>query len=297
MGRVAKVNKLPKVEPSPPSPISPPMSQLASRKSPQLSQMSPRLWFKKKQRKEDVGATMPQSLSKAAKSSQNSKNNQVRPVSLLASISDFDREAAKIVEQRHKDEEARKRVNDESFYVSAAEVKRKASDEDAQKALDDIMAKVEQKMECLDAIGKHNQRWEKRMNHVERESIPSIDMNGLVSDLNQFLNTTKKEMMTPKTKRKVQAQKQLEQEFQDEILRAASESENHDKEKKEELREHPQQQQSQKQNQLLRHQQDNQQLLEQIEVQNKLQNNNEVFRKPFSDLLIGSNVAIIFIKR
>ena len=288
MGRVAKVNKLPKVEPSPPSPISPPMTQVSSRKSPQLSQMSPRLWFKKKQRKEDVGATMPQSLSKAAKSSQNSKNNQVRPVSLLASISDFDREAAKIVEQRHKDEEARKRVNDEAFYVSAAEVKRKASDEDAQKALDDIMAKVEQKMECLDAIGKHNQRWEKRMNHVERESIPSIDMNGLVSDLNQFLNTTKKEMMTPKTKRK---------EFQDEILRAAAEAENHDKEKKEELREHPQQQQSQKQNQLLRHQQDNQQLLEQIEVQNKLQNNNEVFRKPFSDLLIGSNVAIIFIKR
>ena len=182
---MAKVNKVQKVE------------------SPQMSsQMSPRLWFKKK-KKEDT-ATMPHGLSKS-KSGQ-IKPSHVRPVSLLASISDFDREAAKIVQQRQKDEENRKRVNDESFYVSVTK-----KDPDAQKALDEIMENVEQKMECLDAIGKHNQRWEKRMNHVERESIPSIDMNGLVSDLNQFLNTTKKELMTPKTKRKHQLEKESQQ--------------------------------------------------------------------------------------
>ena len=206
---MAKVNKVQKVESPQVSHVSPPVSHVA----PQVSQMSPRLWFKKKQQKKEDTATMPQGLSKS-KSGGQTKSNQVRPVSLLASISDFDREAAKIVQQRQKDEEARKRVNDESFYipaddVAAASVVVTNPDDNAQEALDEIMANVEQKMECLDAIGKHNQRWEKRMNHVEqRESIPSIDMNGLVSDLNQFLNTTKKELMTPKTRRKHQLQKQ-----------------------------------------------------------------------------------------
>lgn len=126
-----------------------------------------------------------------------------RPISLLASISDFDRQAAKIVEQRN--EEKRKRVNDESFYVV----------KESQNAIDEIMANVEQKMECLDAIGKHNNRWEKRISH---DSVPPIDMHGLVSDLNQFLTTTKKEMMTPRTKRKqeiMEAKKQVMKEEED----------------------------------------------------------------------------------
>merc|ERR1711874_304313 len=127
--------------------------------------------------------------------SKSSSNNVARPISLLASISDFDRQAAQIVEQRLKDEEKRRRINDESFYV------KNSSNDDAssgsgiaaaakepQEAIDEIMANVEQKMECLDAIGKHNNRWEKRISN----DIPNIDMNGLVSDLNQFLNTTKK---------------------------------------------------------------------------------------------------------
>merc|ERR1739840_57443 len=71
----------------------------------------------------------------------------------------------------------------------------------------EIMANVEQKMECLDAIGKHNNRWEKRISN----DIPNIDMNGLVSDLNQFLNTTKKDLMTPKSKRKQEIQQAKQQ--------------------------------------------------------------------------------------
>ena len=235
LGRVAKVNKVQKVESQ--QQVSPQMSHVSPH---QVSQMSPRLWFKKKQQKKDadITATMPhQGLSKSKSSSkiQNSKSNQIRPVSLLASISDFDREAAKIVQQRQKDEEARKRVNDEAFYCNPADTNlvqnstalvtntknNPENDDNAQEALDEIMANVEQKMECLDAIGKHNQRWEKRMNNnssnhvveVQRESIPSIDMSGLVSDLNQFLNTTKKELMTPKTKRKHQQELQKQEEL------------------------------------------------------------------------------------
>merc|ERR1712083_993165 len=116
------------------------------------------------------------------------------------------------------DEEKRRRVNDESFYVknlsndghisgSAANPK----DREPQEAIDEIMANVEQKMECLDAIGKHNDRWGKRMSN----DIPNIDMNGLVSDLNQFLNTTKKELMTPRTKRKQEMQ-QAKQKMEEE---------------------------------------------------------------------------------
>ena len=162
--------------------------------------LSPRSWFRKN--KKDM--TIPNNgLSK----SKSSSNNSARPISLLASISDFDREAAKIVEQRLKDEEKRKRVNDESFYVSASDVKNK---KEPQQAIDEIMAHVEQKMECLDAIGKHNSRWEKRISH----DIPNIDMNGLVSDLNHFLNTTKRELMTPRSKRKqeILMAKQMEEE-------------------------------------------------------------------------------------
>ena len=137
-----------------------------------------------------------------------------RPISLLASISDFDRQAAQIVEQRLKDEEKRRRVNDESFYVKNSSndgTSGSAKTKEPQEAIDEIMANVEQKMECLDAIGKHNSRWEKRISN----DIPNIDMNGLVSDLNQFLNTTKKELMTPRTKRKqemLQAKQKLEEE-------------------------------------------------------------------------------------
>ena len=153
LGNFAKVNKVQKIN---------------------EGNLSPRSWFRKN--KKDM--TIPN------KNAQ--KNDKNRPISLLASISDFDRQAAKIVEQRN--EEKRKRVNDESFYVTQN-----------QEAIDEIMANVEQKMECLDAIGKHNNRWEKR---ISEDSIPSIDMNGIVSDLNQFLNTSKKEMMTPRSKRK-----------------------------------------------------------------------------------------------
>ena len=246
LGRVAKVNKVQKVEsqqevsPQMSHVFPPPVSQMSHVSPHQVSQMSPRLWFKKKQQQKkdaDITATMPhQGLSKSKSSSkiQNSKSNQIRPVSLLASISDFDREAAKIVQQRQKDEEARKRVNDEAFYCIPADTNlvqntalvtntknNPENDDNAQEALDEIMANVEQKMECLDAIGKHNQRWEKRMNNsssnhvveVQRESIPSIDMSGLVSDLNQFLNTTKKELMTPKTKRKHQLELQKQEEL------------------------------------------------------------------------------------
>ena len=135
----------------------------------------------------------------------------VRPISLLASISDFDRQAAVIVEQRLKDEEKRRRVNDESFYVQTKNSSNNSNEnppKEPQEAIDEIMANVDQKMVCLDAIGKHNDRWEKRISN----DIPNIDMNGLVSDLNQFLNTTKKELMTPKTKRKKEIQQQMEEE-------------------------------------------------------------------------------------
>ena len=204
MNKVEKVESQQEVSPQISHVVPPPVSQMSHVSPHQVSQMSPRLWFKKKQQQKkdaDITATMPhQGLSKSKSSSkiQNSKSNQIRPVSLLASISDFDREAAKIVQQRQKDEEARKRVNDEAFYCIPADTNlvqnttalvtntknNPENDDNAQEALDEIMANVEQKMECLDAIGKHNQRWEKRMNNsssnhvveVQRESIPSIDM-------------------------------------------------------------------------------------------------------------------------
>ena len=86
----------------------------------------------------------------------------------MASISDFDRQAAVIVEQRLKDEEKRRRVNDESFYVQTKKSSNNSNEnppKEPQEAIDEIMANVEQKMECLDAIGKHNNRWEKRISN------------------------------------------------------------------------------------------------------------------------------------
>merc|ERR1739842_28000 len=111
-----------------------------------------------------------------------------------------------------KNEEKRRRVNDESFYVKKSSNDgtsgiATAKPKEPQEAIDEIMANVEQKMECLDAIGKHNNRWEKRISN----DIPNIDMNGLVSDLNQFLTTTKKELMTPRTKRKQEIQEAKQQ--------------------------------------------------------------------------------------
>merc|ERR1712083_722146 len=92
--KVAKVNKLQKIDSN----------------ENNEGNLSPRSWFRKN--KKDM--TMPNNgLSK----SKSSSNNAARPISLLASISDFDRQAAQIVEQRLKDEEKRRRVNDESFYV------------------------------------------------------------------------------------------------------------------------------------------------------------------------------------
>merc|ERR1711953_511920 len=158
--------------------------------------MSPRLWFRKSKNKEN-STTMPNQ-----NGLQKSKSSSTRPISLLASISDFDREAAKIVQQRQKDEEKRRYINDESFYVKT---------EQPQEAIDEIMANVEQKMECLDAIGKHNNRWEEKLGaetSQEEQQRESFDMTGLVSDLNQFLNTTRREMMTPKTARKLGQQQQ-----------------------------------------------------------------------------------------
>ena len=171
LGKVAKVNKVQKIDKIDES----------------ESQMSPRLWFRKS-KKSDQNSTLPN-----GNGLQKSKSQSSRPISLLASISDFDREAAKIVEQRQKDEQKRRYINDASFYVQADK------NEHPQEAIDEIMANVEQKMECLDAIGKHNNRWEEKL-EGQRESF---DMNGLVSDLNQFLNTTRREMMTPKTARKL----------------------------------------------------------------------------------------------
>ena len=100
--------------------------------------MSPRLWFRKNKNKKDHenNMTIPNNGM-----SPKSKIQNARPISLLASISDFDRQAAKIVEQRQKDEEKRRRVNDESFYIKKTE--------EPQEAIDEIMANVEQKMECL----------------------------------------------------------------------------------------------------------------------------------------------------
>ena len=223
-GQIAKVNRVQKLEdshnapgnapvpafspgiaPLPafspgPAPAFSSVSPIAPVKSSNEGNLSPRSWFRKN--KKDM--TIPNK-------SKSNNSNSTRPISLLASISDFDRQAAKIVEQRLKDEEKRKRVNDESFYVSNNNGDHDLVKKEPQEAIDEIMVGVEQKMECLDAIGKHNDRWEKRISN----DIPNIDMNGLVSDLNQFLNTTKKELMTPKTKRKKeieQAKQQVEEE-------------------------------------------------------------------------------------
>ena len=171
--------------------------------------------------------------------------NPARPVSLLMSISDFDRQAAEIVSQRQKQEEAKQRALNDAFYVStdnkvsgvkAGEITKSTineSQKEPQEMIDEIMANVEKKMEHLDEIEKHNDKWVNRMSanmdevkgnkHIsdipsgnppanERaikanespkdKGTPSMDMKDLVSDLNSFLNTTQRELRTPKGKRK-----------------------------------------------------------------------------------------------
>ena len=186
LGKVAKVNKVQKIEEE--GQVEQPVTNLPEipMHVPQNNNMSPRLWFRKNKNKDSSSTTMPSPQNGLQKS-----KSSTRPISLLASISDFDREAAKIVQQRQRDEEKRRYINDESFYVKT----------EPQEAIDEIMANVEQKMECLDAIGKHNNRWEEKLETQQQRE--SFDMNGLVSDLNQFLNTTRREMMTPKTARKL----------------------------------------------------------------------------------------------
>lgn len=73
------------------------------------------------------------------------------------------------------------------------------------------------KLDCLDAIEKHNQRWEDHMNKLEEEEktrksdpdstnhrhpSPTTDIDNMVSDLNTFLTTTHREIHTPKAARK-----------------------------------------------------------------------------------------------
>lgn len=161
LGKVAKVNKVQKIDEEGLGQIEHPQVevQIPNLEIPQAqitpqqqnNNMSPRLWFRKSKNKEN-STTMPNQ-----NGLQKSKSSSTRPISLLASISDFDREAAKIVQQRQKDEEKRRYINDESFYVKT---------EQPQEAIDEIMANVEQKMECLDAIGKHNNRWEEKLGTV-----------------------------------------------------------------------------------------------------------------------------------
>ena len=153
LGKVAKVNKVQKIDEEGQGQIEPQVEQqIPNLEIPQAqNNMSPRLWFRKSKNKEN-STTMPNQ-----NGLQKSKSSSTRPISLLASISDFDREAAKIVQQRQKDEEKRRYINDESFYVKT---------EQPQEAIDEIMANVEQKMECLDAIGKHNNRWEEKLGTV-----------------------------------------------------------------------------------------------------------------------------------
>ena len=129
----------------------------------------------------------PPSSSGAKKSAQNGG----RPISLLASISDFDRQAAEIVSQRQKDAEQKQKANDKDYYVNGDQ------HDEPQEVIDQIMADVEKKMECLDAIEKHNDKWADRMHNP-----PEMKMKDLVLDLNSFIDTTQKEMSTPKTKRK-----------------------------------------------------------------------------------------------
>ena len=104
-----------------------------------------------------------------------------------------------------------------------------------QEAIDQIMADVEKKMECLDAIEKHNDQWADRMSKSDSDKFQKSDpkspkgsdlknvmsksavvtgqqrgsnpqeiakMADLVTDLNSFLDTTKKEIQTPKATRK-----------------------------------------------------------------------------------------------
>ena len=177
-----------------------------------------------------------------------SNNISPRPVSLLMSISDFDRQAAEIVSQRQKQEEAKQQALNDAFYISnesnaSSEKNRmmKRGPKDVQKepqeAIDEIMASVEKKMECLDEVEKHNDKWVHRMSanldeanikgggaqqHLPKNNLlngddrnvnetsqgkkekgtPSMEMKDLVSDLNTFLNTTQRELRTPKGKRK-----------------------------------------------------------------------------------------------
>jgi len=70
---------------------------------------------------------------------------------------------------------------------------------------------VEKKLDCLDAIEKHNQRWEDHMKKLEEEEedknpirhpSPKTDIDNMLSDLSTFLNTTQREIHTPKVSRK-----------------------------------------------------------------------------------------------
>ena len=132
LGKVAKVNKVQKIEEE--GQVEEPVTNLQEipMHVPQNNNMSPRLWFRKNKNKDSSSTTMPSPQNGLQKS-----KSSTRPISLLASISDFDREAAKIVQQRQRDEEKRRYINDESFYVKT----------EPQEAIDEIMANVEQKME------------------------------------------------------------------------------------------------------------------------------------------------------
>ena len=92
---------------------------------------SPKPWYKKnpfnfdKKSDQDLAHlhASPSVAHKSVKQATKSKtvlhsSPQVRPISLLASISDFDRLAAEIVSQRQKEQKSLQRANDEAFYCS-----------------------------------------------------------------------------------------------------------------------------------------------------------------------------------
>ena len=53
---------------------------------------------------------------------------------------------------------------DKEFYVTNGDDPKEGEDKEPQEVIDEIMADVEKKMECLDAIEKHNNQWADRMN-------------------------------------------------------------------------------------------------------------------------------------
>merc|ERR1711892_988870 len=106
-----------------------------------------------------------------------------RPISGLTGISDLDRQAAEIIRRKNEDEAAKKKANDEKFYTD------KEDGEHAQQALDSIMDNVSKKMQCLDKIEKHKDKWDKFMgNHLK--SNPPIVRNEVSSE-NERNNSNK----------------------------------------------------------------------------------------------------------